>query len=102
MSHPRTLIVAGERSQAQIVETYVSAPGQKHFTNAVTEVVAGENAVVDHYKVAGRELDAFHIASMHINAARSSNVSSHSFSLGGRSSATTSTRCSTAKARSAR
>ena len=84
MSHPRTLIVAGDRSQLQIVETYVSAPGQKHFTNAVTEVVAGEGAVIDHYKVEEESVDAFHVASMHIHAARSSNVSTHAFTLGGR------------------
>ena len=84
MSHPRALVVAGDRSQCQIVETYVSAPGQKHFTNAVTEIVAGENAVIDHYKVQQESVEAFHIASMHIHAARSSNVSTHAFTLGGR------------------
>ena len=84
MSHPRTLIVAGDRSQLQIVETYVSAAGQKHFTNAVTEIVAGEGAVLDHYKVEEESVDAFHMASMHIHAARSSNVSTHAFTLGGR------------------
>jgi len=84
MSHPRTLIVCGDHSQVQIVETYVSAPGQKHFTNAVTEVVAGEYAVLDHYKVEEESIDAFHVASMHIHAARSSNVSTHAFTLGGR------------------
>ena len=84
MSHPRTLIVCGERSQVQIVETYVSAKGQKHFTNAVTELVAGESAVVDHYKVEEESIDAFHVASMHINAGRSSTVSTHAFTLGGR------------------
>jgi Fe-S cluster assembly protein SufD len=68
----------------QIVETYVSAPGQKHFTNAVTEIVAGEGAVIDHYKVEEESVDAFHMASMHIHAARSSNVSTHAFTLGGR------------------
>jgi Fe-S cluster assembly protein SufD len=84
MSHPRTLIVSGDHSQAQIVETYVSAKGQKHFTNAVTEVVAGEHAVLDHYKVEEESIDAFHIASMHIHASRSSTVSTHAFTLGGR------------------
>jgi Fe-S cluster assembly protein SufD len=84
MSHPRTLIVAGDRTQLQIVESYVSAPGQKHFTNAVTEIVAGENSVVDHYKVQEESEDAFHIASLHINASRSSTVTTHAFTLGGR------------------
>ena len=84
MTNARALIVAGERSQSRIVETYAGARGSVYFTNAVTEVFAGENAVVDHYKVQQESTDAFHIASMHVNAARSSNFSSHSFSLGGR------------------
>jgi Fe-S cluster assembly protein SufD len=84
MSHPRTLIVAGDRSQVRIVETYVSAPGLRHFTNAVTEIVAGEGAIVDHYKVQEESVEAFHIASMHIHSARGSNVSTHAFTLGGR------------------
>ena len=84
MSHPRTLIVAGDHSQVQVVETYVSTQGQKHFTNAVTEIVAGEYAVLDHYKVEEESIDAFHMASMHIHASRRSNVSTHAFTLGGR------------------
>jgi len=84
MTNPRALVVAGERSQSRIVETYVGPRGTTYFTNAVTEVFAGEDSVVDHYKVQQESVDAFHIASMHLHAARSSNVSSHSFSLGGR------------------
>jgi len=84
MSHPRVLIIAGERSQSRIVETYVGADDQVYFSNAVTEVFAGENAVVDHYKVQEESLQAFHVASMHVHAARSANFSSHSFVLGGR------------------
>jgi Fe-S cluster assembly protein SufD len=84
MSTARALIVAGERSQARIVETYVGPRGASYFTNAVTEVVAGEGSVIDHYKVQQESFAAFHIASMHVHAARSANFSSHSFSLGGR------------------
>ena len=82
ISYPRCLIVAGDRSQARIVETYVG--DGEYFSNAVTEVFAGESAVLDHYKVQQESGSAFHIASMHVHAARSANVSSHSFSLGGR------------------
>jgi len=84
MSNVRALIVAGDRSQVRIVETYVAPGGGTYFTNAVTEVFAGEGAVVDHYKVQQESVDAFHIASMHVHAGRSANVSSHSFSLGGK------------------
>ncbi len=83
MSHVRSLIVAGDRSQARIVETYAGPQGASYFTNAVTEVFVGEGAVVDHYKVQQESLEAFHIASMHVHAGRSANFSSHSFSLGG-------------------
>jgi Fe-S cluster assembly protein SufD len=84
MSNVRALIVAGDRSQVRIVETYVAPGGGTYFTNAVTEVFAGEGAVVDHYKVQQESVDAFHVASMHVHAGRNANVSSHSFSLGGK------------------
>jgi Fe-S cluster assembly protein SufD len=84
MWSPRALIVAGDRSQSRIVETYVGPRGSVYFTNAVTEVFAGEDSIVDHYKVQQESLDAFHIGSMHIHATRNSTVSSHSFSLGGK------------------
>jgi Fe-S cluster assembly protein SufD len=84
MTNARTLIVAGDRSQSHIVETYVGSRGSAYFTNAVTEMFVGESAVVDHYKVQQESVDAFHVASMHVHAARSANFSSHSFSLGGR------------------
>ncbi|MDQ3213313.1 MAG: Fe-S cluster assembly protein SufD [Acidobacteriota bacterium] len=84
MSAARALIVAGERSQARIVETYVGPRGTSYFTNAVTEVIAGEHSILDHYKVQQESFDAYHVASMHVHASRGANVSSHSFSLGGK------------------
>jgi Fe-S cluster assembly protein SufD len=83
MAQARTLIVAGERSQVRIVETYAALRNGTYFTNAVTEVFAGEGAVIDHYKVQQEGLEAFHVATMQVNAQRSATVSSHSFSLGG-------------------
>ena len=84
MINARTLIVAGAGSQVKIIETYTSLRGGTYFTNAVTELFAGENAVVDHYKVQQEALGAYHVATMQLNAQRSATVSSHSFSLGGR------------------
>ena len=84
MSHPRALIIASDRSQSRMVETYVGADGQPYFSNGVTEVFVGEHAMLDHYKVQEESVNAFHIASMHVHAARSAVFSSHSFALGGR------------------
>ena len=54
-----------------------------YFTNAVTEIVAGDSAVVDHYKVQQESPAAFHIATLQATLGRSANFSSHSISLGG-------------------
>jgi Fe-S cluster assembly protein SufD len=83
VSHPRLLIVTGANAHARVVETYVGT-GPRYFSNAVTEVFVGENAILDHYKVQEESLDAFHIAAMHVHTGRSATFSSHSFALGGR------------------
>jgi Fe-S cluster assembly protein SufD len=83
VSHPRLLAVIGGGSKVSIVETYAGPDGERYFTNAVTELVVGENASVDHYKRQYEGLQAFHIASMHARAARDAAITSHSLSLGG-------------------
>ena len=82
-AQPRSLIAIGANAQCTIVESYVGTPGA-YFTNAVTEIVVGEGAVVDHYKVQQESSDAFHVATMHTSLGRSANFSSHSIALGGR------------------
>ena len=79
--HPRTLILAGAQAQCTIVERYKGSG--RYFTNAVTEIVAGENAVVDHYKVTVESPEAFHIATLQAQLGRGTNFTSHSISLGG-------------------
>jgi Fe-S cluster assembly protein SufD len=81
--HPRNLIVAGENSQITIVESYLGRDGDTYFTNAVTEVVAGPNAVIDHYKVQREGDAAFHVATLQVHQERASNFRSHSIALGG-------------------
>lgn len=83
-SHPRNLIVVGSGSQASIVESYIGPQGGAYFTNAVTEIIAGDGAVVGHYKLQRESDDAYHIASMHVRQDESADVSSHSISIGGR------------------
>ncbi len=87
VSHPRNLIVAGINSQATIVETYVgleeTGDAGVYFTNAVTELILGENAVIDHYKVQRENKKAYHITTLQVEQTRSSNLTSHSIALGG-------------------
>jgi Fe-S cluster assembly protein SufD len=80
-SHPRNLILAGRGSQLSVVETY--AGDGRYFTNAVTEIVAEDGAVVDHYKVECESIDAYHVGTVQIHQERSSSVTAHSVAIGG-------------------
>ena len=80
-TQPRTLILVGANAQCSIIETYKGTGS--YFTNAVTEIVAAENAVVDHYKVQQESLTAYHVATLAATLGRSANFSTHSISLGG-------------------
>jgi Fe-S cluster assembly protein SufD len=83
MSHPRVLAVLGANSQATVVEAYGAVGGDAYFTNTVTEIAAGENATLDHYKVQREHPDSLHMGAMYLRAGRDANVSSHSLSFGG-------------------
>lgn len=81
-THPRTLIVAGRESQVKIIESYVTFGDQTAFTNAVTEIVLDESAHVEHCKIQKESLKTYHVASIHAQQARMSNLLSHSISIG--------------------
>ena len=83
VSYPRNLILVGPDSQAAIVESYIGVENTVYFTNAVTEVVAGEHAVMDHYRLQLESPQAFHIGTLQVNQERNSTVVSHSIAVGG-------------------
>ncbi len=84
VTHPRNLIVAEAGSQAAVVEAYSGdGDGVPYFTNAVTEVVLGEGAVLEHYKVQRESLAAFHVQTIQVSQGRASNYTSHNLCLGG-------------------
>src|SRR5579875_2139421 len=86
VSYPRNLIVLGEHSQASIVETYIGLDGnsslQPYFANAVTEIVEGEEAILDHYKLQMEAGNAFHIATIQAQVGRGGVFRSYAFNLG--------------------
>jgi len=80
--HPRNLVIAEANSSVTILESYVSLGGEGYFTNAVTELFAGDNARLEFVKFQDEAADAFHIAAFHGEFGRASNVNVHSFALG--------------------
>jgi len=83
VAHPRNLILVGDTAQASIIETFVSLDEDVTFTNALTEIVAGEGALVDYVKVQQESDAAFHYARVQVRQERSSTVATHSIQLGG-------------------
>jgi Fe-S cluster assembly protein SufD len=84
MTHPRNLIVVEDEGQATIIEDYVShGDSTPAFSNAVTELVAGGSANVQHIMIEREHLQTFNFSTLRIEQARSANVASHSLLLGG-------------------
>src|SRR5262249_3144475 len=83
VSYPRNLLVAGSNSQVAVVEHYLGLTDEVYLTNAVTEVVVEDNAIVDHYKVQEEGRSAFHLANTQIHQARTSNFASQFVGMGG-------------------
>jgi Fe-S cluster assembly protein SufD len=81
-SHPRLVVQAGRGSQLTIVESYGGREGARYLTNAVTDVLAEEGAVVDHYRLQRESTSAWHVGTTTVRQGRSSSVSSHSTALG--------------------
>jgi Fe-S cluster assembly protein SufD len=83
-AHPRNLVVLGANSQARVVESYVGMRDRITLTNAVTEIVAGEHAVLDHCKLQRESSASFHLATLQVQQARGSTFATHFIGLGGR------------------
>jgi Fe-S cluster assembly protein SufD len=84
VSHPRNLIVIGPGARASVIESYVSlAPAGTYWTNAVTEVVVGANAWLEHTRIQRESERAYHIGSTHVDQYRDSHYRSFSMAMGG-------------------
>lgn len=83
-SHPRCLLIAETGSEITLVEDYVTLNEGAYVTNAVTEIVVGDNAQVDHIRVQRDSTEAFHIGNCAVSLLRSSRYRSVSVALGAR------------------
>jgi len=82
MMHPRSLVVLGPNSQASILATYAGPAGAAYFTNAVTEIVLGENAVLQHVTLQHESASACHVGATYLRAHRSATSTLHAINTG--------------------
>jgi Fe-S cluster assembly protein SufD len=84
VAHPRNLVVVERDGRASVVESYVTlAEGATYLTNAVTEVVSGENAWTEHTRIQRESERAYHVGLTHVDQARGSHYRSFTLAMGG-------------------
>ncbi len=84
MCQPHCVVIAEPGSNVTLVEDYATIGNVAAFTNAVTDVVVGENATVNHVRLQREGLNVVHIGKSAIEQSRNSRYTCHAISLGGK------------------
>jgi Fe-S cluster assembly protein SufD len=82
--HPRSVIVLERGSRATLVESYVAPAAPAYLTNAVTGLVLGPGAVLDHVKLTLESPEGFHVGRTAVRQERDSRLGSCALAFGGR------------------
>jgi len=82
VSHPRSLIVVERGARPPVVETYAGLSDGVYWTNAVTEIVVGEGAWTELYRVQQEGPHGFQVATTHSRQERDSYLGLHVVTLG--------------------
>jgi Fe-S cluster assembly protein SufD len=81
----RLLVVLEDSSQAEVIEHFVSGSEQQNsFVNALTEIVVGDNAQLQHYRLNLEEENIQHIGAVHVNLLRNARLRGFTLALGSR------------------
>jgi Fe-S cluster assembly protein SufD len=84
MCQPHCVVIAEPGSNVTLIEDYATIGNVAAFTNAVTDVVVGENAAVNHVRLQREGLNVVHIGKSAIAQSRNSRYTCHAISLGGK------------------
>jgi len=82
IQQPRTLIVAAANSRVQVVETFIGQGATPTLTNAVSHVLVGENASVEHARLQLEGSKAWHVSTVTSRQERASRYTAHHINLG--------------------
>jgi len=82
MWHPRNLIVLAREARATVVETYAALGDAASLTNVVTEIVLGDGARGEYYRVQHESPNAYHVATTHSHQGRDSVLETCVIALG--------------------
>ncbi len=84
VTHPRLLVVIGERARAQVIESYVGLGSEGcYWTNVVCDVRLSRGAWVEHTRIQRESESAYHTGVTEIRQEADSHYRSFSFAIGG-------------------
>lgn len=79
----RLLVVLEDSAQAEVIEHYVSTKEQQNsFVNALSEIIVGDNAQLQHYRLNLEEENIQHIGAVHVNLLRNARMRGFTLALG--------------------
>lgn len=84
MNHPRHMIMLGDNSRAILYEEYYASSDGCYLNNIVTQIYAGCDSQLHHYKLQNEGRNAFHIANTIVRQNKNSQVTTCHVALGGR------------------
>jgi len=79
----RLLVVLEDSAQAEIIEHFVSTSEQQNsVVNALTEIVVGDNAQLQHYRLNMEEENIQHLGAVHVDLLRNARMRGFTLALG--------------------
>ncbi len=84
LSHPRVLVVLEDQSQLRLVSSFVGSKRGIYFSNAVTEVIAGQDCLIDHCTLQQQGEQGLAVTTTQVLLGERSNYISHVATLGGK------------------
>jgi Fe-S cluster assembly protein SufD len=80
---PRNLIVVGQSSEIDLIESFQTLDDTRSFTNGVTEIAVDENAHVDHYTLQLEGTGGSQVYTTQVHQQDNSTFSTNTFTLDG-------------------
>jgi Fe-S cluster assembly protein SufD len=83
IAQPRLLVITERHSRLTLIETHVHQGDAPALSNLVSEIVVGEGATVEHYKLNVDGGEVRHVANVQTHQLGNSHYISHNLALGG-------------------
>lgn len=83
IAQPRNLVLVGQNSQSNMLESFITLGNNASFTNAATEIIIGDDAVFNYYKYQDESEKAIHVGATLVHQLGKSVFNSGTFSFSG-------------------